>query len=188
MKPNLTPLFLRTARPLALAACMLTGLSSSANAVLITLGGTDYEITTTTGSYSDNASLLQSQPWWTGGRDVTDADSAATQVGDQLGLPNDFGLPVGFTGPLFATFEYFTGVGGTSYSPVTNSSWGAANRDGDAAITFAIVGEDGDSRKVPSGGATGLMLGTALFGLAALRRRLGCQELRPSGFPLRGDR
>ncbi len=38
--------------------------AQAADAITVTVAGTTYELGTTTGSFDDNATLLQSQPWW----------------------------------------------------------------------------------------------------------------------------
>jgi hypothetical protein len=69
----------------------------SVEAVIITLNGQNYTVETFKGSYSDNESLLTSQPWW-GNSDL--AFGALSQVEGELGFPNN--TLDGIAGPLFA--------------------------------------------------------------------------------------
>lgn len=59
--------------------------------------GQNYTVETFKGSYSDNESLLTSQPWW-GNSDL--AFGALSQVEGELGFPNN--TLDGIAGPLFA--------------------------------------------------------------------------------------
>jgi hypothetical protein len=84
----------------ALAAISLS--AGSAQAVVVTVDGVQYDVTTFTGSYNDNTSKFQTpanggvMPWW--GSSVL-AVQFATQVGSGLGQPNNLGTPFG---PVFA--------------------------------------------------------------------------------------
>ena len=81
-----------------LSLITVTLIQSKLEAVGITLNETDYEITTTTGSYDELVNQLEEQPWF--GNSIL-AKSAATQVGNSLGLPTPSPFPEGY-GPIFA--------------------------------------------------------------------------------------
>ena len=82
----------------ATATAFTVAASTAAEAVMITLGGTDYDVTTIMGTFSDNQALLESQPWFVDpGSASTLGNEAAMQIGNAFGFPN-FG---GFAGPLF---------------------------------------------------------------------------------------
>ncbi len=76
------------------AAISLLGFSP-AQAVVVTVNGTDYDITNQSTTYNASTSLLQSQPWW---GDPVLASSFANAVGSQLGGVNISGA----FGPAFA--------------------------------------------------------------------------------------
>ncbi len=68
--------------------------------------GTDYDVTSFTGSYNDNQTLLESQVWF---GDFGVASDFAALVNTQLGLP---ALGFGVYSPYFA---YKVNVDGTQY-------------------------------------------------------------------------
>jgi hypothetical protein len=80
------------------ASVMFAAKPSQAATFTVNVGGTDYDITTITGSYVGNASLLQSQVWW---NDTQLAFNFANAVNLNLGLPI-LGLFPTAVGPLFA--------------------------------------------------------------------------------------
>jgi hypothetical protein len=69
--------------------------TSKADSITVTVDGTQYDITTVTGTFTDNMTQLESTPWW---GDATLAQAIATAVADDIGTPNDGGIG----GPLFA--------------------------------------------------------------------------------------
>jgi hypothetical protein len=81
----------------ALAAISLS--PGSAQALVVTVGGTQYDVTTFTGSYNDNSSKFAQppapgvMPWWGSSSNAT---AFASAVGTNLGTPNN---PYG---PFFA--------------------------------------------------------------------------------------
>ena len=85
----------------ALFVFALFGLFSASRAkadgITVNVAGTEYDISTVTGTFSDNMSLLESSPWW--GNPCL-AQAIATAVGTDLGTPNEFNYGNG--GPLFA--------------------------------------------------------------------------------------
>ena len=100
----------------ALAMGVLT--AGQAQAVVVTVGGQDWDVTSFTGSYNANTSKFATaanggvMPWW-GSSSL--ASQFATQVGTNLGLPNP--LPNGGNlGPGFAyqastSVDYFQRLG-----------------------------------------------------------------------------
>jgi hypothetical protein len=95
---------------LALASIGLT--AGEAHAVVVNVGGQDYDVTTFTGSFLDNISKFQTpanggvMPWWTTGPEGTSAIAVqfANAVGTALGTPN--GSPDPDVGPLFAFNQF----------------------------------------------------------------------------------
>ena len=79
----------------------LHGGDARALTVSVSVGGNTYNLTTLSGAYSGNVSLLQSQDWW-GNSSL--ANQLATAVGGQLGAPNN----ASSFGPMFA-YEYDSG-------------------------------------------------------------------------------
>jgi hypothetical protein len=75
------------------AAGILVSSVSPAQALVFNVGGTDYDVTTATGTYNSLITQLQSEPWW--GNSALAVQFAST-VNNQLGLPN------GGQGPFFA--------------------------------------------------------------------------------------
>jgi hypothetical protein len=89
----------------ALAAISLS--PGSAQAYVVTVGGLQYDVTTFTGSYTDNASKFSTppapgvMPWWNNGNLATDF---ARALGSLAGYPNGGS----FSSPYFA-FNAFSG-------------------------------------------------------------------------------
>ena len=80
-----------------LAALCLSFVSGAVEAVTVTVGDTDWDVTTIEGSSLDNLALLKSQEWW---GDFALAGLFGNAVDDSLGYPNE---TVGETsGPIFA--------------------------------------------------------------------------------------
>jgi hypothetical protein len=76
-----------------------------AQAVIFSYGGTDYDITTATGSFNSLESQITSTPWW---NNPTLAYGLAIEIGSDLGVPN--GL---WYGPWFgfrSDYEIFVGI------------------------------------------------------------------------------
>jgi len=69
--------------------------TSKADSITVTVGGTEYFVTTITGTFTANMTQLESTPWW---GNQTLAQDIATAVADDIGTPNDGGSG----GPLFA--------------------------------------------------------------------------------------
>jgi len=89
----------------ALAAVLASGFigltAGEANALVVNVGGQNYDVTTFTGSYNNNISKFATaanggeMPWWAS---ATNAAAFASAVGTGLGLPNSGGV----FGPYFA--------------------------------------------------------------------------------------
>ena len=138
-------------------ACML----STAKAVVVTVNSVQYDITTVTTSFNAASATLQSQPWW--GSDPIGIQFA-TAVGGQLGFPVNSGA----YGPAFATLLPSSTlvflVGFNSSTQVVD----LLQTDAAGALSYAVARR---ISSVPESGATIVMLGAALAGLIALRRR-----------------
>ena len=87
----------------AAATAFTVATTTTAEAATISLGGKDYDISTITGTYTDNQALLEEQPWFTGVGTTTLGFDAAMQVGSSLPFLNLGGI----AGPFFA--ESFDG-------------------------------------------------------------------------------
>lgn len=155
------------------AAVIALLLACDAGALVVTVDGTDYDITTLTGAFDDNASVLTSQPWY-GNESL--ARQFTIAVGDQLGLPHDAGNSIAdfLTGPMFAwtdnpasgnpnAFRAETWVK-SAYFGFDNESF--AERARYFPYTFAIV--DPGSTGVPDSGSTWLLFSAGLLGLRGL--------------------
>lgn len=99
--------------PLVAAAAFLDG--GHAQAVAVTVGGNDYDVSYFSGTYADNSSRFNStdMPWW---GDGSLAESLALAVGDKLGnLYYEYG-------PLFA-FETRTSFNNSVVSYMKAYDW-----------------------------------------------------------------
>ena len=96
------------------ASIMTLSVVDVAKAVQINLGGTDYNITTTTGTYGDLQTTLESQPWW-GSSEL--AEEGAGDLGASLGFPNGLG-------PYFAYERTATSTRGWSFDDEDNAAIG----------------------------------------------------------------
>jgi hypothetical protein len=125
--------------------CFFAG-TSSADSITVTVNGTQYDITTVTGTFTDNMAQLESTPWW-GNESL--AQEIAGAVMDDIGTPNEFNGEEG-GGPLFAwnddaidAFIVFQGtVYPTSPSESVSFTWGVgsvvnAPEPGSLAMLFA---------------------------------------------------
>lgn len=130
-------------------------------AVLITLGGTDYNVSTITGTFKDNEVLLKAQPWW--GSAIVAGD-AATQVLGALGTPNSHAI--GDLGPIFARGQASPFVVSAAYNGTTTFVITPNFFETDV-WTYAVATPAG----VPDGGSTALLLLLPALALGASRRR-----------------
>jgi hypothetical protein len=108
--------------------CFFPGTSRADGAGLsVTVGETEYDITTVTGTFADDMAQLESTPWW---GNATLAQEIAAAVADDIGTPNEFNY--GAAGPLFAydddavdSFIWFQGnTSSVAVSGITSWSWG----------------------------------------------------------------
>jgi hypothetical protein len=124
---------------LAVAATLLE--VNPAQAFSVTVGGSQWDVTTLTGSYNDNAAILQSQTWW---GDEVRAKDFAYAVGGSLGLPFQ-----GQAGPFFVWLGDLEGSGPTSIAwvPPVHNVYPGQNVGllypfvipGDSSETYAIA-------------------------------------------------
>jgi len=109
--------------------------------ITVSVGGVTYQITTVTGSYVAEASLLQSQTWW---GNQTLATSLATAVGSGFGYVNQnpnvgpafvYGTPTSsMMGP---PGSYITAV--SAAAPIYNQPWLYFQPLSTLSSTFAVV-------------------------------------------------
>ena len=138
-------------------------LATSAPAATVSVDNTTYDVTMLTGTLDQKTSeLLQDQVWW---GDTTLAGTFAKLVGTLLGLPNSPSF-----GPLFATSFAKNNVKGAAFTwrvnreSVASASVNANNKNAVYAIATVVPA----AVPVP---AAGLLLMSALAGIAALRSR-----------------
>lgn len=133
VKAGLGKAALKSAIGVALATGVLG--AGQAQALVVTVGGQQWNVTTFTGTYSANTSKFATSanggvmPWW---QNQTLADTFATTVGSGLGYPNLFGG----AGPFFA-YQVATNVsasfidtlgnpGSLTSTPGTTRTWAQA--------------------------------------------------------------
>lgn len=152
------------------AAVLALGLSSAASsAATVTVGGTVWDISTLTGTFSELSSVLIGQTWW---GDNPRAVLFADELGNNLGFPNAVGrfgpyFAVGFfpvadqpDGLLSATLQSTGGIQlfGLSYSSQQN-----------IVLTWAVATTS--QVPLPAGGVL-LVTGLAsVVGMGKLRKR-----------------
>lgn len=139
--------------------CFFAG-TSSADGITVTVNGTQYDITTVTGTFTDNMAQLESTPWWD---NESLAQEIAAAVMDDIGTPNDNGEIAG--GPLFAwnddAIDAFIWFQGIVYPTSPSES---------VSLTYGV----GSAVNAPEPGSLGMLL-AGLFGvgLFAGLKRLG---------------
>jgi len=158
---GLSKVVAKTTMALAIGFAAMT---SAAHAVVVSYGGSDYEVTSFTGSsYTDNQTLLESQVWF---GEIAIANHFASAVNTQLGFN-----AISVYGPYFA-YQSFVGPNGPAFnqrswdiriSDVNGESQSASNT-GWVFATATVI----PSVPLPAGGA---LLLTGLVGMVALRRR-----------------
>lgn len=159
----------------AVAAAML--LATSASALTVNVGGTDWDFSTIVGSQKDNLTLLESQEWW--GNQPKAIDFAAALAGS-LGLPH-FGNRYG---PYFA--YGFSGskepdlVGEIDLGEMLGCAFDSVDKSVDCIAgfapadspteTYAIATLSDELSTVPIPAALPMLV-AALGGLGLMRRR-----------------
>lgn len=128
------------------AAATLLGVNP-AQAFSVTVGGSQWDVTTLTGSYNDNVAILQSQTWW---GDNVRAQDFAYAVGESLGLPFN-----GQAGPFFVWLGDLDGSGPTGISWVdscqnygsgsTSMSWVDPCQNFGLLYSFVIPGDSSET-------------------------------------------
>ncbi|MCF7698505.1 hypothetical protein [Loktanella sp. M215] len=148
------------------AALFSLSLATSASAATVSVDNTTYEVTTLTGRFNDNLGVLQSQVWWNKSNVAT---SFAALVLNLFGQPNKNNFV-----PLFATSLVNNTVNGTAFSlqaipgSVATATVSANNKNAVYAIATVVPAVVPAAVPVP---AAGLLLMSALAGIAALRSR-----------------
>jgi hypothetical protein len=135
---------------------------AQASIVDVTFNGNDFTIGTIMGSYNDNASLLQSQPWW---GNTSTAANFSIAVDDSLGLPNFLGGES--RGPLFAYSLRSVQANARLFSPTFGADSTSSVFNG-SSVTYAVVVDD--VAPIPLPPAAALML-VGLGALGLVRRR-----------------
>ena len=149
---------------LAAALAVASAIGARAASVDITVNGTDFTISTLEGSFEDNQSLLESQPWWD---DVPLAAQFSTTLKGQLGGPNPT-PPFGNVSPLFAWRTTGTSVFTSGWN-VNTAREAAVDRGFSEVATYAVAEAPAP---IPLPPAAALLLG-GLGALALVRRRRG---------------
>ena len=148
---------------LALVAALTGG--AQALTVDVTVGGDVFTISTLEGSFEDNQSLLEHQPWW---GDIALAAQFSTTLKGQLGGPNP--TPFGAASPLFA--RALTTSGTTVFTSAWLLPFGietAPDRGFSEVATYAVVEP---VAPIPLPPAAFLLLG-GLGALGLVKRRAG---------------
>lgn len=151
----------------AIASSILAAVvtTTSADAVVVTVGSQTWDIENVKGAYIDLTLLLEEQPWF---GDLDRAVEFAGAVAGQLGQVNIPGFNTQDFGPYFAASNNAKEVGAATWEfdiNAVNSSSFFAFADEDRVYAVAT-----EVTPVPVSGALGFGLG-GLIGLAGLRRR-----------------
>lgn len=149
-------------------------------AVTINLGGTDYDITTVTGTYNEHSTAIAATPWWNNAPfNAADAANLVPLTEPGFGYENGgFGPYFAHSvivhpavGPLFVSANARASVVGgdvvnlpsSSITPSTSATW--------AVLSSSVPGGGGSSGpSVPDSGSTALLLGFSALALGASRR------------------
>ncbi|HZZ59415.1 MAG TPA: VPDSG-CTERM sorting domain-containing protein [Opitutaceae bacterium] len=136
---------------------LLAAFAPSGRADTITLGSTSYDVIVSTPGESPDQYIatLEAQPWW---GNESYAQSAADQVGTDLGFPNGDG-PFFVFAPQQGGYYAYTDLG----SPYGVELGGIANWY--SGFSFAIA------RPVPDAGSTAALLGVGMLVIAGFRRK-----------------
>jgi hypothetical protein len=112
-----------------------------AQAAIFNVNGTNYDITTVTGTYSSLSAQLSATPWFNFGSDVaTNSQKTldlASAVGNTFGLPNTLNLSGG-VGPLFYNQVMGMGIGIYELSPGLGV-YGSVYSSNPGVRTYAVV-------------------------------------------------
>jgi len=151
-----------TLKTLAAAACLSICTATAGLATTVTVDGIGYDVTTITGTFSDNEALLMGQVWW---GDYLLAYHFANAVDDDLDYPNSIH---GF-GPLFAYQDGGTGVISFLATPLfANGRRAQQDYIADFITATYAIATPVSAVPLPAGG---LLLVSAFGGIAALKRR-----------------
>jgi hypothetical protein len=150
---------------------VFTGSVGAANAVIITVNDTKYDVTTFTGTFKDNVAKFDTpanggvMPWW---GDLT----LAASFGSALGLPNYDGTY--YYGPIYAVghIDFMSLIDYRSYDKDDNDFYG--NADDNTVYTFAQAVPQQVPVPVPILGALAAFQGTRRL------KRLSAQLRQPS--------
>lgn len=151
-----------TIKTLVTGACLIMTTATAGSAATFTVDGDEYDVSTITGSFDDNVSLLESQVFF-GDEDL--ALEFASEVGDLLGIFN-----FGFLGPLFAFDNGLpdsTGFHAPFDSSLSSAILTETANSNITDLTWAVVYPVA-AVPLPAGG---LLLLSAFGGVAALKRR-----------------
>jgi hypothetical protein len=158
--------FLRLIAPVASAAALFALGSQQASALTLNVGGNNYDVTTFTGSYNDNASkfnipaLNGTMPWW-GNRDL--ALSFASALNTKLGTPN---MAAGLVNSPYFAFTIPNVVISGTYIPFLNVA-GTVNWLPDATNVYV------EATLLPAPAPLPLLGAGAAFSMSrCLRRRI----------------
>jgi|GEM_PF-6453555 len=149
-------------RLFAIACAIVFSFASfqAVEAVTITVGSDEFNISTIEGTYPSVLDLLKNQPWW---GDSVEAVAAANAVGGALGYPNSSGgrSPLFVNADLGVLYEFAsTSVG------VPNAIISRSRAAGPLSRTWAVASP------VPDSSVTLGMLVFSILGLLTARRKL----------------
>jgi len=141
--------------------------AATATTVQVTYNSVVYDVTTMTGSFDNNSALLESQVWW---GDATAAQAFAGLVGSALGYPNSC-FYQDYCGPDFA-YQLVQDPSPPNYTI------GYVFRESDQSVVnwYPATPSTGRTYAIASVApvplpAGGVLMVTAVAGLAGLRRR-----------------
>ncbi len=152
------------------AAALIAFTTTTGDAATFTVSGTEYDLTTITGTFEDNIDRITSQVWW--GDSALAASFASVTRQSLAGLPNSHPtLGPNIYGAFFAKGTGFNCpecVVSTAVSFTNNIN--SVTSFPDLVATFAVVEQSVVVPSVPLP-AGGLLLMTGLAGAVGLRRR-----------------
>lgn len=149
-----------TIKKIALAAGLSLFTATAGFTATFTIDGDDFDVTTITGTFADNQTLLESQVWW---GIPSLAFEFASVVGADLGIPN-----FTYYGPLFAFSASTTPPNVTTYAFDDFDQFAFPfSRLPSDPVTYAVA-TPVSPVPLPAGG---VLLLTGLGGVAAFKRR-----------------